>query len=282
MNHSSHSAGRRSFLKLSAALLPAAALSGPLRLKRVPIATQLYCVRKELAADFPGTMAAVAKIGFEGVEFADYFGRSARELRKSLDDNGLKACGTHIYLETMLGDELKKTVEFNQILGNKNLIVRSLRENQRSSKEALLKTAQLFNEIAGRLQPYGLRVGYHNHDYIFNKFDGELLWNILADHTRRDVILQLDTGNASPMGVDLIELIKRNKGRTGSMHVKPYSKQQPDAFLGEDELDWPQILKLAETVGGVEWLIVEYERPAFPPLQALKQNYDRLRQMRAA
>ncbi|MBA3441304.1 MAG: sugar phosphate isomerase/epimerase [Pyrinomonadaceae bacterium] len=286
MNHSDQTIPRRDFIKLTtgsvtAAFVPATLNSSLIsKTKQIPIGVQLYCVRKELAEDMPGTISALAKIGFEGVEFADYFGRSATELRRMLDDNKLKCCGTHIHLETLLGDKLSETVEFNQTLGNKYLIVRSLKQERRSTKETFLKTAELFNEIAERLKPHGMRVGYHNHDYIFEKFDGEMLWNILANHTRKDVILQLDTGNASVTGVSIVELLQRHPGRTVSMHVKPYSKAKPNAFLGADELDWKQILRISESSGGIEWYIVEYEREAYPPLEALKANLAILRKLR--
>jgi len=225
----------------------------------------------------PGVLASLAEMGFEGVEFADYFGRSAAELRSMLDDHGLRCCGTHIYMDDMLGDKLEPTVAFNKTLGNEYLIVRWLQEPQRATRDAFMKTVENFNEIAENLKPHGLRVGYHNHDYIFKTFGDETLWDILGDHTSEDVVMQLDTGNASVVpGVDVVELIKRHPGRTVSMHVKPFSTQKPDAFLGDDELDWPQILDLAESIGGIEWYIVEYERPAYPPLEALKANLENL------
>jgi sugar phosphate isomerase/epimerase len=274
---------RRSFLKATSALALGSgaffksALSAA---NQLPIGVQLYCVRKELAEDFDKTMAAVAGIGFDGVEFADYFGRSAKELRKSLDDNGLKCCGTHIVLPDMLGDKLKETVEFNLTLGNPYLIVRWLDESFRTSPEVFDNTVGLFNEVADNLKPHGLRVGYHNHDYIFGKFDGKFLWDILGDGTSKDVILQLDTGNAMVQsGVDVVELLKRHPGRTGTIHIKPYSSKKPDAFLGDDELHWPAIIKLCQTSAGTEWYIVEYEVEGIPPLEALKDNYLRFKKM---
>ncbi|MCS7309894.1 MAG: sugar phosphate isomerase/epimerase, partial [Armatimonadetes bacterium] len=71
--------------------------------ERIPIGVQLYSVRDDCAKDLPGTLAAIAKMGYEGVEFAGYHGYSARDLRKLLDDNGLKCCGTHIGIDTLLG-----------------------------------------------------------------------------------------------------------------------------------------------------------------------------------
>ncbi len=118
----------------------------------IPVGLQLYSVRNDCAADLPGTLAAVAKMGYAGVEFAGTYDRSAKELRTMLDDLGLKCCGTHIRIDTLLGDALPATVEFNQILGNKYLIVPGLAEEYRNSRAAWLRTAGIFNEIAERLQ----------------------------------------------------------------------------------------------------------------------------------
>lgn len=239
----------------------------------------MWPVRAEAAKDLSGTLAALAGIGFEAVEFADYFGRSAAQLRHELDKAGLKCCGTHIYLEDMLGDKLEPTIEFSKTLGNPNLVVRWLQEPQRSSREAFSTTIASFNEIAAKLKPHGMRVGYHNHDYIFQRFDGKMLWNILADETAKDVFLQLDTGNASMAGQDVIALLKRNAGRTVSIHVKPYSATSRKAYVGDDDLDWPQILKLCQTVAGTQWFIVEYEEEGTPPLEALEANFKALKKL---
>jgi hypothetical protein len=67
-------------------------------------------------------------------------------------------------------------------------------------------------------------------------------------------------------------LITRNASRTISMHVKPFSKKDPNAYLGADELDWPAIMTAAETVGGTVWYIIEYEKEGVPPLESLKAN----------
>jgi sugar phosphate isomerase/epimerase len=248
---------------------------------RIPIGVQLYCVRHELAKEFERTVEQVAALGFEGVEFADYFGRSATALRKILDANGLKCCGTHIMLEDMVGDELARTIDFNLTLGNPFLIVRWLAEPRRNSQKAFGETVRTFAEIAGRLAPHGLRIGYHNHNYIFEKFDGELLWNILADGTPKSVVLQLDTGNAALVGQDPVALLERNPGRTATVHLKPYSKANPKAYIGEDELPWPRILEICRTTAGVEWFIVEYEEEGVPPLQALEANLETVRRMLA-
>jgi sugar phosphate isomerase/epimerase len=82
-------------------------------------------------------------------------------------------------------------------------------------------------------------------------------------------------------GVTPQSLIRRNAGRTISMHVKPFSKKDPNAYLGADELDWPAIMTASEEVGGIEWYIIEYEKEGVPPLESLKANLDLFRKMRA-
>ena len=76
------------------------------------IGVQLYSVRDDCAKDLPGTLKALAKIGFTGVEFAGYYGHTPAELKKMLDDNGLKCYGTHVSMEDLTGDKLQKTLDF--------------------------------------------------------------------------------------------------------------------------------------------------------------------------
>jgi sugar phosphate isomerase/epimerase len=92
-------------------------------MRRVRIALQLYSVREDCARDLPVTLKAVADMGYEGVEFAGYYGRKAAELKGMLKDNGLRAAGTHIYIDDLLGDKLQNTIHFNRTLGNESLIV---------------------------------------------------------------------------------------------------------------------------------------------------------------
>ena len=278
---------RRDILRLGGAATATALLARvvPLRAaewKQVPIGTQLWCVRKQLATDIPGTLKALGAMGYEAVELENAFGTSGPEWRTHLDAAHVRACGFHHRLEELQGDKLAASIEFNQAIGNRNLIIRSLAPPVYTSADLLKKTADAVNDVAERLKPHAMRVGYHNHTTDFNRIDGEYWWNRFADQTSKDVVLQFDTGNASEMqGVTPQDLIRRNAGRTISMHVKPFSKKDPNAYLGSDELDWPAIMTAAETVGGVEWYIIEYEREGVPPLESLEANLDRFRKMRS-
>jgi sugar phosphate isomerase/epimerase len=249
--------------------------------KAVPIGTQLWCVRKQLATEIPGTLKALGAMGYDAVELENAFGKSGAEWRRHLDAAKLKACGFHHRLDELKGDKLAASIEFNQAIGNRNLIIRSFPKEVYTSAELLKKTTDEVNEVAAKLAPHKLRVGYHNHTTDFNRIGGEYWWNLFADQTTKDVVLQFDTGNASEMeGITPLDFIRRNKGRTISMHVKPFSKKNPDAYLGDDELDWPAIMTASETVGGIEWYIIEYEREGPPPLVALEANLKNFKRMR--
>jgi len=250
---------------------------------RIPVALQLYSVRGDCARDLPRTLEAVAEMGYDGVEFAGYYGRSADELRKMLDDLGLRVAGTHTGIDTLLGDELKHAIEFNHTLGNRFLIVPGLPKERRSSKAAWLEIARLMNEIAERVRPEGMRVGYHNHAVEFQPMEGDLPWDIFFGATVPDVVMQLDTGNAMRGGVSpdgVLETLKRYQGRAATVHLKEFSSTNERALIGEGEVKWQEFFKLCETIGGTEWYIIEQESYAFPPLECARRCVMNLRKMR--
>src|SRR5579871_291938 len=144
--------------------------------KPLQVGLQLYSVRDDCAKDLPGVLKAVAKMGYTGVEFAGYHGRSAEELRKMLDEDKLQCYGTHLDLNALLGDNFEKTVAFCKVLGCKFLVVPWLPEERRNSKQAVLETARLFGEIARKLAPYGMSLGWHNENYEFREVDGVQIW----------------------------------------------------------------------------------------------------------
>jgi len=240
--------------------------------KKLPIGVQLYCVREVIGKDIPGHFKGIKEMGYDGVDFAGYYGKKADELRKMLDDAGLKCCGTHTGLNTLLGDELPKTIVFNQTLGNKFLIVPSLSGKYTKSREGWSEAAKLFNELADKVAPQGMRVGYHNHTIEFKELDGEMPWDTFFGHTTKEVIMQFDTGNAMIGGGDATVYLKKYPGRAASVHVKPFSKKQGNALMGDDELPWKEIFRLCENGGGTEWYIIEYESDAYPPLVSVEKS----------
>jgi sugar phosphate isomerase/epimerase len=248
-------------------------------MSKIPIALQLYSVRQDCAADLPGTLEAVAGMGYEGVEFAGYHDRTARELRQLCDQRGLKVVGTHIGLNTLLGDELEKTVAFNQTLGNRYLIVPGLPEERRNSRAAWLETARIFDQVAARLAAHGMRTGYHNHHIEFVPMEGELPWDTFFGNTGKEVVMQLDTGNMYHGGAEPVGFLAKYPGRAQLVHLKEYSGTNDKALIGEGEVQWDQVFALCESSGGTEWYIVEQESYAYPPLECADRCLQNLRRM---
>lgn len=226
------------------------------------ISVQLYSVRDDCAKDFDAALAQISKIGFAGVEFAGYhkYGGKARELRKKLDDLNLVAAGTHIGTGSFRGEEMKRTIEFHQILGSKFLIVPGDRDFTDPEKSKAL--AETFNTAAATLKPLGMYCGYHNHKNEFNKDGDKTFWDLFAERTNKDVVLQQDCGWSAAAGLNPAELVRRHPGRTKITHFKPtVVRDEPGkkAILGQDSVNWVSVLKACREVGGTEWVTVEQE-----------------------
>lgn len=257
------------------------------QMARIPIGLELYSVRHDLEKDLRGTLKAVADMGYEGVEFAGYPKHPAEELRALLDELGLTCCGWHTPFELVQDVKLEETIAFNKKLGNRFIIIPGIPENLRTSRTDWLKLADFFNRLADKLAPHGMFTGYHNHYVEFQPLDGEEPWDTFFSNTKKDVIMQLDMGNALYGGADLVAILKRYPGRGRTVHLKPYSKRlgKDDprngyrTMIGEDDVPWSEIFHLCETQGNTEWYIVEYESDLYPPLEAVKVCLDRLRAM---
>ena len=218
---------------------------------------------------------AVGKMGYKGVEFAGYYGRDAKTLRKLLDDNGLVCCGTHTPYESVQPKNLQATVEFNQTLGNPFLIVPSMGG---ASKADWLAHAKLFNEVAAKVKADGLFVGYHAHGHDFRKFDGETAWDIFFGNTKPEVVMQLDTSNCRDGGADPLAVLKKYPGRAMSIHLKEWGGPK-DAVIGGGEIPWKEVFQFCETQGGTRWYVVEHERAGGDPLGDARRCLEALRVM---
>ena len=277
---------RRDFLKAAAAgagvglvgvdrLAAAAKLAGPAG-KNIPVGVQLYSVREAAARDLPAVLRELGKMGYKGVEFAGYYGweNKPAELRKLLDDNGLKCCGTHTDLETVTGDALKATAELNHVLGNPYLIVPSLTVEDADGWKAM---AAKFSDIAAKALAFGSRVGYHAHQWDFKKLEGLTPWEIFFDNTSNDVIMQMDTGNCLQGGGDSVAMLKKYPGRSTTVHLKEFGGTD-ETVIGDGKVRWAEVFDACEGAGGTAWYIVEHETGA-RPLESVKGCLEGLRKM---
>lgn len=259
---------RRQFLASSAAL--PFLLRGNASAARVPIGLELYSVRDELAKDLHGTVRAVAKLGYEVVEFySPYYSwttEAAKDVRKLLDDLGIRCLSTHNDARALTPEGLPKAIELNQIIGSKYIIMASA---GRIGPDGWKGVADRLSAAADKLKPLGMGAGFHNHAAEWQTVDGMRPMDVLASNTPLDVVLQLDVGTCLQAGVDPVDWILKHPGRIRSIHCKDWSPDRGYAVLtGEGVAPWAKIIEAAESRGGVEYYLIEQEEgPAAEQLQ---------------
>ncbi|MCW5976790.1 MAG: sugar phosphate isomerase/epimerase [Bryobacteraceae bacterium] len=277
---------RRAFLALGASA--AAGLPRMLRAarKHVPIGLELYSVRDHVKKDVNDAVRQVAKIGYEVVEnysiYFDYTPEQARLLRKTMDEVKIRCVSTHNSDKALLPENLSRTVELNQALGSKHVILASA--GRVTTAKGWHEVAEKLNQASERFKPHGMRTGFHNHGEEFKPVDGKIPMDILGQDTSKDVILQLDVGAALSVGADPIAFMKKYPGRTASMHVKDWSPDPSKGFevlLGEGAAKWKEIFDVAESVGGIEYYFIEQEGSAYPPMETVERCLKAMRRIRA-
>ena len=229
---------------------------------KVPIGLQLFSVRGECGKDLPAALKSVAEIGYVaaepwgyGGEALEWQGWSAKDIRKMYDDNGLTCCGFHLATGALLGDNLERTIEMNQELGNKFLIIAADKQRM-SSVDTIMELAGILNGVAEKLAPLGMLTGYHAHGFDFEKFGDETAWEILFSNTRDEVVMQMDIGNCASGGGDPIAMLEKFPGRARSVHLKDFGGG-PESVIGEGDADWERIFELCDTSHHPEWYVVE-------------------------
>jgi len=240
----------------------------------IPIGVQLYSVRDDSERDLFGTLAAVAKMGYDAVEFFSYnggpgyHGKDAKEIRSVLDDLGLRVCGTHANITSMEGDVLSTTVEVHNILGCQNLIIPWIPEDRRNTPDACKATAEALTVIVERLRPLGYRAGFHVHDGDVKPLEGgKSAWDLLGELTPSDFIMQYDTANGMSGGADPVAPILAFPGKGKSTHLKEFPH---GTILGQGTVPWAEVFKACETVGGTEWYVIEHESyEGVTPMEAI-------------
>lgn len=294
---------RRHFIALtgagSAALASGVFTNRPLAAAAVapaavpPIGIELYAVRGELAKDLPNTLRTVAKIGYQVVEFySPYLNWTfpyAKDVRMQLDDLGLKCYSTHNSFGAMtLGDTMGKAIELNQIIGARHIIVASP-PNGTNTLEDWKRVSAQFAAASETFKPHGLFAGFHNHLVEWKAMDGGTrVMDVIATNTPSEFVLQFDVGTALEAGVDPVTWIKANPGRIRSMHLKDWAPGKAEdqkgfrVLFAEGVGKWKEIFAAAESVGGVEFYLMEQEGSRYSEFETAQRCLDTWRTMRKA
>jgi sugar phosphate isomerase/epimerase len=280
----SSSLSRRTFLAL-AGTVPFAFRGSAADTTR-PVGLELYTVRDALQKDLTGTVRAVAKIGYKLVEFySPYYSwtpQQASDMRKLLDDLGVRCLSTHNDSKALAPDGIQKAIDLNQAIGSKYIVMAS--PGEISGAAGWKAVADRLNGAAERLAPLGMFAGYHNHGPEWQPVDGKRPMDILAGATTKNVALQFDVGTCVAAGADPVGWITANPGRIKSMHCKDWAPGKNYGVLfGEGVSPWPKIFEAAESTGGIEFYLIEQEQgPAGEQLQRAEGCLANWKKMRGA
>ncbi len=220
------------------------------------IAVQVYSVRDHIndSETLLKALEEIKKIGYDGVEFAGYFGADADAIKAKLDEVGLVAVGGHIGLDDFKEDKLAETIEFQNTLGVKAIGVGGAPHS--TMEEAVNTGDVLGNAQKYAMEKYGMKVYYHNHCEEFKPLEnGQLPIDVIGDRCS----LEIDTYWSFHAGEDNYKLITEKKDNIVHLHVKDGIDGKPKA-LGEGNCDIPAVVKAAKDIG-MEWLIVENDDP---------------------
>jgi len=271
---------------------------------------QLYTLNKEALSDLDATLRAARQIGFRHVELAGLLGRSAAQLRSSLDRADLRCTSIHLPSQSSglsLSDDPGMLAEQLRVLGCKAAVLPTFlmasdatprlpgesgfayvrRAGLTMRKEDWQRNAAFLNRIGPGLKREGIALGYHNHNPEFAPLsDGRTGFDVLlAETDPATVHFELDVGWSAAAGVDAIALMRQYPGRIRQMHLKDtksgtppnFTYQQEPRSLGDGQTDWPRLLRAAVD-HGVNDFFVEQE-PPYPvdALTAIARSYRYLR-----
>ena len=258
---------RRSFLKrsstLAAGLAAGVGFASQLAVaqsRRIDsVGLQLYTLRNELAADFDGTLARVAELGFKEMEFAGYYGRDAGQIRSALDANGLTSPAAHIQWAAVR-DNLQAEIERAVGIGQRYIVIPYLQENERSL-DHYKRLIETLNTAGEACRDAGIKIGYHNHNFEFDTVDGVVPYDMLLQQTDPALVdMELDLFWIAYAGVDPMPYIEQHAGRFSMLHVKDLTTDGKMAAVGEGAIDFAAIFAHADT-GGFKHYFVEHDNP---------------------
>ncbi|MDA0680635.1 MAG: sugar phosphate isomerase/epimerase [Proteobacteria bacterium] len=262
------SLSRREMLGSSAALglstlftpsiLPAATGTN----KRLP-GIQLYTVRASMAMDVPGTLRAIADIGYREVEFAGYGDHSAQQIRRLLDNLDLKSPSSHMDAR-QLRDNSRPLLDTAAEVGHDYVTIAWLSPEDRQTIDDYKRWANSFNQIGELCRKNDLRLAYHNHDFEFMSLGGQVPFDVLLDETDPALVdFELDFFWVRKAGQDITQVLGKAPDRFTMAHIKDMDAQGDMADVGSGVIDFGKILD-SKVASGLRHLFVEHDQPSDP------------------
>ncbi|OKS85564.1 sugar phosphate isomerase/epimerase family protein [Mucilaginibacter polytrichastri] len=247
------------------------------------VGLQLYSVREAMKTDAAGTLKKLADGGYRYIEHAGYangkfYGYTPGEFKKLMADLGLKMPSGHSRMSLSdwdstkndFTDVWKRTIADSAEVGQHFVLNPWLDENLRTDPEALKRLMQQFNKSGELCKTYGMKFGYHNHNFEFitPMGNGNLYDFIIQNTDPALVAQQMDFGNMIGAGAQPVDYLKKYPGRFELLHVKDEIKSDgkgdlgdgyDSTILGDGIMPMQEILTLARKIGGTTHFMIEQE-----------------------
>jgi len=218
----------------------------------------------------------IKEAGYDAVEFFGGLKYAAQDVDYALKEAGLQIAGWHTPWEYLSPEFIHSTITYNKVLGNQFIIVPWRPDEVLATRDSCLQFAQELTWVSDVLGMYGMVTGYHNHAAEFRptRDTQELPWDIIAQNTPSNVVMQNDIGNGMRGGGDMMSLLKKYPGRAGTVHLKPFSDKSTSTFFDDPNctINWDEYFQICRKEAGVRWYIIEYmDNERFPgdPMGAL-------------
>jgi sugar phosphate isomerase/epimerase len=256
-------------------------------MSKLGIGVQLYTVRDLAIKDFPGTVKKVAGLGYRYVELAGYGNlKKAQDVKKALDDAGLKAPSGHWPIDVIRKEsDLQRVMDEALLLEMQHVVVPFLPTEMHKDVDAWKHTAELINEIGSYFHGVGIELAYHNHAFEFErKYGDKYGYDILFENTQRHLVkAEIDVYWMKAGGVDPIAYINKFADRVRLLHLKDMADGADKKFapVGTGTIDYKAVLTAAEK-NEVRWGFVEQDKTYdTQPLEALRMSLENLKKLGA-
>ena len=244
------------------------------------VGLQLYTIKDETAKDFFGTIRTVGRMGYDGVEFAGYFGAAAKDLKKVLAESGLKAAGSILTLEEFEKD-LAGVLAYGKEVGCPAMLVPGIWGDNVSTADGVRRSADRMNRIAAACKKLGMKFLFHIHGTEFADLGGRTPMDILLERCDPALVnFEADVYWIEHAGVDAVQFLKQHGKRCPYIHCKDFKDRttKRDVEVGAGAIDMRGVVRQARR-DGAEWFIVEQEAFDMPPMESAVISLRNLRRL---
>ena len=266
-----------------------------------PIAYQVYSAREEAEQNLSAVLEQLALLGYDGVEFAGFYGHSADDIVAMLAKYNLQAISSHVPVQLIEAD-MFGVISYHRQIGCRYIAIPYLDELTRPGASGFARMLRLIYKFGRLCREAGIMLLYHNHDFEFISLSGQYGLDFLYEAVPPCTLQsEIDVCWVKYAGEDPAAYVRKYAGRCPIVHLKDFVGEKggasPYALIGqEDTVDRSKIAFELRPVGhgcqdiesivtasiesGAKWFVVEQDMSVGrPPLEAAAMSIETLKKI---